>query len=116
MRTDIGDAATRYKSVVSCTLGTRASTSLFASTGVRVCESFSSTDAGVWGTRASACQAAAHRPSITDTLAHQCAYLYLCNEMVILIATICYAMSGTDIAYGAVSLRACYAMSGTEIA
>eukprot|EP00961_Rhodomonas_salina_P303054 3941078-Rhodomonas_salina.6 len=25
----------------------------------------------------------------------------------------CYAMSGTDIAYGAISLRACYAMSGT---
>eukprot|EP00961_Rhodomonas_salina_P208059 2807825-Rhodomonas_salina.1 len=28
----------------------------------------------------------------------------------------CYAMSGTDLAYGAISLCACYAMPGTEIA
>eukprot|EP00961_Rhodomonas_salina_P004633 62864-Rhodomonas_salina.7 len=28
----------------------------------------------------------------------------------------CCAMSGTELAYGAISLCACYAMSGTEIA
>eukprot|EP00961_Rhodomonas_salina_P139218 1873633-Rhodomonas_salina.1 len=28
----------------------------------------------------------------------------------------CYAMSGTDIAYGATCLRACYAVSGTDMA
>eukprot|EP00961_Rhodomonas_salina_P119917 1613607-Rhodomonas_salina.2 len=30
--------------------------------------------------------------------------------------TASYAMSGTDIGYGTVCLRACYAMSGTDIA
>eukprot|EP00961_Rhodomonas_salina_P246315 3328190-Rhodomonas_salina.1 len=28
----------------------------------------------------------------------------------------CYAISGTDIAYGAICLRACYAISGTDVA
>eukprot|EP00961_Rhodomonas_salina_P014722 197497-Rhodomonas_salina.2 len=28
---------------------------------------------------------------------------------------VCYAMSGTDIAYGATRLRACYAMSGADL-
>eukprot|EP00961_Rhodomonas_salina_P301355 3940428-Rhodomonas_salina.1 len=28
----------------------------------------------------------------------------------------CYAMSGTDLVYGAIGLRACYEMSGTDIA
>eukprot|EP00961_Rhodomonas_salina_P171017 2305774-Rhodomonas_salina.7 len=27
----------------------------------------------------------------------------------------CYAMSGTDLAYGAICLRACYAVSGTDV-
>eukprot|EP00961_Rhodomonas_salina_P267808 3618292-Rhodomonas_salina.1 len=27
----------------------------------------------------------------------------------------CYAMSGTDLAYGAICLRSCYAMSGTDL-
>eukprot|EP00961_Rhodomonas_salina_P301817 3940624-Rhodomonas_salina.6 len=50
-----------------------------------------------------------HRPEM-------CSYFWFSSRQVATSLRACYAMSGTEVAYGDVCVRACYAMSGTHLA